>query len=108
MKVFLMAPNIAFGISTLVAVTVKRIASIANANRQQISGHMCASVGECLKPDFKLSSRRLVLAHCNLYRLLVDFDNTWTKQKGHILNPPINTEAECAIKRLLTHCVSAH
>lgn len=35
MKVFLMVPNIAFGISTLVAVIVKRIASIANANRQR-------------------------------------------------------------------------
>lgn len=102
MKVFLVAPNIAFGISILVAVIVKKIASIANANRQQITGHMCASVGECLKLNFELSSRRLVLAPCNLYRLLVNLGNTWAKQKGHILNPPINTEAEHAIKRLLT------
>lgn len=77
-----MAPNTAFGINTSVAVIVKRIASIANANRQQIIGHMYVSVGECLKLNFAVSSRRLVLAHCNLYRLLVNFDNTWTKQEG--------------------------
>lgn len=107
-KVFLMASNIAFGISALAAVTVKRIASIVNANKQQIIGHMRASVGKCLKPNFELSSRKLIPACCNLYRLLVNCDNTWTKQKGHILNPPINTEAEHAIKRLLPHCLSAH
>lgn len=42
MKVFLMAANIAFGIST----SLKKTASTANANRQQRIGDMCGSVGE--------------------------------------------------------------
>lgn len=68
---------------------------------------MCVC-GWMSETEFELSSRRVVLAGCSLCRLLVNFDNTWTKQKGHILNPPINTEAEHAIQRLLTYCGSTH
>lgn len=103
-----MAPNITFGISTLAVVVVTRTASIANPNGPQVTGHVCTSVGERLKVNFELSGRRLVLAHCNLYRLLVKFGNTCTSQKGHILKSPINTEAAHAIKSLLTHCISAY
>lgn len=92
MKLFLMAANIAFGIST----SVKRTTSIANANRQQSSEDLCCSVGEW---SWVLNSQAEVLAPCSLYRLFVNFGDTWTKQKGHIWSPPTSTEAEHAIKK---------
>lgn len=40
----------------------------------------------------ELSSRSLLLASCNQYKLLVNFDNTWTKKKCHVLSSPIKRD----------------
>lgn len=41
---------------------------------------------------FVVLSRNLLLDSCNPCGLVVYYDNTWTEQKWHILNPTINTE----------------
>lgn len=94
MKVFLMAANIAFGIST----SLKKTASTANANRQQRIEDVCGALW-VREAGFWTLRQRLVLAPCNLYRLLVNFGDTWIKQKGHILNPSTSTEAGHVIKK---------
>lgn len=38
----------------------------------------------------ELSSRNLLSACCNQQGLIVNLDNTWSKWKWHVLNPPIN------------------
>jgi len=47
---------------------------------------------KCSKLNFELPSTRVQLAVCSLYGLVVNFDNTMSKQKCCILNPPINKE----------------
>lgn len=41
---------------------------------------------------FVLTVKSPLLVSCNWYRLAVNFDNIWTRQKWHILNPPVNKE----------------
>lgn len=38
------------------------------------------------------SSRSLLLANCKQHRLVLNFDNTWTEQTLHVLNPPVNED----------------
>lgn len=56
---------------------------------------------------FELTSRSLLLASCNRYRLVVGFINTCTKQKWQVLNPPVNRETLRKIQ-LTTGCTSTY
>lgn len=57
-------------------------------DRVHVYDKVCAC--ECLKLNSELSSTSLLLANCNQHGLVVNFGNTWNKQKWHVLNPTIN------------------